>query len=445
METFNLSDIETVYFCSGARNHKLKPMFKDARMFFELDERSAGFKALGAAKAGKLAAVCVTSGSAVAQCLPAMLEAYYSGLPFLLISGDRPKRLHGTAAPQTVGHFAVTKGYARSQIEVTDSEFERFSCSELAFPAHINVLSAEDHDVQNTSVEAEAGDLPGFLEKYDRTLFLVSHDNFSLRELVKELRAKTDYVYAETLSGAKDLSPFANEFELMQAWRRGAFDSVVRAGHTPLSKLWRLLDESDLPVFSLDPRGYAGLSRGEVCQNDYGALKEVSVKRNEFRSEFDWSALKRFPRSQMAWMKTWQDSIPEGGVVYLGNSSVIRDFEAVQTKHFKTYGNRGANGIDGQLSTAAGLAQWSEETVYCLLGDLTFLYDYTASFELPKNLRLTVLDNGGGRIFERVGIADEILLSDKGPLKKYPLPEGVEVVEVCPRETLECFQEMSRC
>lgn len=445
MDNFTLSDIETVYFCSGARNHKLKSLFKSSSLIFDLDERSASFKALGSAKAGKLAAICVTSGTAVAECLPAMIEASYSDTPFILISADRPKRLKGTGAPQTIEHFKASSGYAAEQVEVKDNEFADLKLENVSFPLHINVLVDENHDIENVCSKAAPADLQTFLHRHQKTLFLLSHDNCSLRDLAESLIAKTDYVYAETLSGAKDLSPIAHEFELLKLYRSGAFDSIVRIGHTPLSKLWRVIDTAEIAIFSIDPRGLSGLSRGQVCQSsDYEFVKNAEFKGNEFTSDFDWIVLDSFPKSQMTWMKEWQDSLPENSVVYLGNSSVIRDFELVQTKQFKTYGNRGANGIDGQLSTAIGMARAMEEKVYCLLGDLTFLYDIGATFDLPENLEVVVLDNRGGRIFERVGIFDEIILSDREELSSFALNDRIQVVSICPEQTLSCFKEMAR-
>lgn len=451
MDTFKFSDIERVYFCAGARNHKLKALFKNTQISYELDERVASFKALGAAKAGKLAAVCVTSGTAVAQCVSAMIEAGYSNLPFILISGDRPKRLHATAAPQTIDHMAITKGCCAKQVEVLDTELENFQCAKdlekSLFPLHINVLVDSNHNLENTSFQCGEKELKDFVKSYERTLFLVSHDQRSLRDVVESLRAKTDYVFAETLSWAKDISPISSEFELLKMHREGLFDSIVRIGHTPLSKLWRIIDTSDIPVFSLDPRGYGALSRGGVCCASYSVIPELEIKRNEHQSGSKSELLSKYPNSQLSFIKRWQDSLPANAIVYLGNSSVIRDFEAVQTKAFRTYGNRGANGIDGQLASAAGLAHELNEEVYCLLGDLTFLYDFTSVFDMPKNLNLVVIDNQGGRIFERIGISDEILLSNKrvpdaviDALGKKGTRLQVEVV--CPKETLLCLEEL---
>lgn len=441
MKIFKLGDIQKLYFCSGARNHKLKSLFPDATFHYELDERSASFKALGSCMAGELAAVCVTSGTAVSECLSAMVEAKYSDIPFILVSGDRPKRLHGTGAAQTIDHFGASSNIASQQVEVLSSDAGAMEIVEPEFPLHINVLVDKYLERANTVVESNLNELKDFVDSHERTLFLFSHARGSLRELVLALKKKTDFVYAETLSWAKDQSPITNEFELLKMYRDGYFDSIVRIGYTPLSKLWRVVDTEEIDVFSIDPRGLSALSHGQVCSDlEFTSIAQLNPKRGKFSSSFNREVFKKYPESQWSWFQNWQEVLPEDSVVYLGNSSVIRDFETVQTKKFRTYGNRGANGIDGQLSSAIGLANSMTEKVFCVLGDLTFLYDIGACMELPSNLEVYVLDNNGGRIFERVGINDETML--EGKKLNMNVPEQVHIVKISPEQTLECFREL---
>ncbi|MCO4756038.1 MAG: hypothetical protein KC478_16270 [Bacteriovoracaceae bacterium] len=442
MKKFKLEDIQKVYFCAGARNHSLKSSFKNAQLFYELDERSAAYKALGSCMANEVAAVCVTSGTALAQCLAAMIEARYSEVPLIVISGDRPKRLHGTGSAQTIDHMAASSGIAAQQVEILDTELESFELDSVNFPLHLNVLVDKDHNTSNSNELASIDELQEFVSSHSSTLFLVSHTRESLRGMVQELVKKTDYVFAETLSWGKDLSVIANEFELMSLYKQGKFDSIVRIGHTPLSKLWRVVDTDDIDVFSIDPRGLSGLSHGKVCSDlDVNKINALDVPRCSLEPRPKLEIIQKYPKSQMSWLQSWQQKISSNAHVYLGNSSVIRDFEAVQTKNFRTYGNRGANGIDGQLSSAIGIANSIDEKLYCILGDLTFLYDIGASFELPDNLEVIVLDNNGGRIFERVGITDEIVLENKN-IGDLALHEQISVVHICAEQTLACFREL---
>ena len=88
-------------------------------------------------------------------------------------------------------------------------------------------------------------------------------------------------------------------------------------------------------------------------------------------------------------------------IVFVGNSSVIRYFQLFSTKAAAVYANRGTSGIDGCLSTASGIARNSNEDVYAILGDLSFLYDSNGLWnaKLPHNLKIIVINNNGGGIF----------------------------------------------
>ena len=87
---------------------------------------------------------------------------------------------------------------------------------------------------------------------------------------------------------------------------------------------------------------------------------------------------------------------------------------------FEFVASRGANGIDGQISTAAGIARTTSKTVHCIIGDLTFIYDFNRLFfYLPSNLKIHVVDNRGGRIFERVNTDKRMYLEHEIELKKY--------------------------
>ena len=91
---------------------------EEPRLFSFVDERSAAFFALGRVKLhGNPVAVVTTSGTAVAEMLPATIEAYYSGIPLILISADRPERFRGTGAPQSIEQLGLFGVYAETSLE----------------------------------------------------------------------------------------------------------------------------------------------------------------------------------------------------------------------------------------------------------------------------------------------------------------------------------------
>jgi 2-succinyl-5-enolpyruvyl-6-hydroxy-3-cyclohexene-1-carboxylate synthase len=119
--------------CAGSRNSPLLAVLADAddaRLFSFVDERSAAFFALGRVKLqGRPAAVVTTSGTAVAELLPAVVEAHYSSLPLILITADRPGRFHGSGAPQAIEQAGIFGAYAATSIESWDR----------TKPLHINI------------------------------------------------------------------------------------------------------------------------------------------------------------------------------------------------------------------------------------------------------------------------------------------------------------------
>lgn len=416
-------NLEKIFFCTGARNHDLLQIFDQDKVHFEYDERMASFKALGLTKlAPNPVGICTTSGTAVSQCVSAMLEAYYSENPLVLISGDRPKKLHGTGSPQTIDHEALTRSCRRSYVEIDVSELATFSLEGLQFPIHINVLV--DDTVPHNMEVIEHREIEGFktfLSKVHKPLFVFSHENKSMRPLIEKFSKLGLLFYAETLSGGRDLSNLKTEKKLIELFEAGFFDSVIRVGHTPLSKIWRLLEKKPLPVFHFDSRNLPGLSFGEVLPMDsetlfnnagwWSALEKLSPF--PIGDETVWTLeklIEKYPASEVASFKRIQDKLNLNDLIYLGNSLVIRFFELTQTKALQVFGNRGVNGIDGQLASAIGLAMGTTKPVYCILGDVTTFYDLSSLREMPENLHLIIMNNKGGRIFDMLKLDKRIVL-----------------------------------
>src|SRR3954451_15971183 len=113
--------------CAGSRNAPLLAVLgvSDLRVYSFVDERAAAFFALGRAKlTGRTAAVVTTSGTAVAELLPAAIEAHYSGTPLILITADRPARYRGTGAPQSIEQEEIFGVYARGSVTHINVEFD---------------------------------------------------------------------------------------------------------------------------------------------------------------------------------------------------------------------------------------------------------------------------------------------------------------------------------
>lgn len=423
--------LEKIFFCTGARNHDLLKAFSPYEIKFEYDERVASFKALGLSKISKKpVVVCTTSGTAVANCVPAMLEAYYSELPLVLISGDRPKKLHGTGSPQTINHEALTSCARKTYLEVDLQELENISLEGMEFPVHINVLVDDTNPhLEAVKFHKNIEAFADFLKDKKKPLFIFSHENKSMRPLIEKFKNYKLTFYAEALSGGRDLSDLKTEKKILELFNSGFFDSIVRIGHTPLSKIWRLLEKKSLPVFHFDSRNLPGLSLGEVlpftsedllASSDFWeAVSKLSPY--PVADETIWKLdelIDTFPLSEIALFKKIQNKLPDRAMVYLGNSLVVRFFELVQTQQFRVFGNRGVNGIDGQLSSAIGLAGGTTEKVFCILGDVTTFYDLSSLRDIPENLHLIIMNNKGGRIFDMLNLDKRIVLEHDNDFKR---------------------------
>jgi 2-succinyl-6-hydroxy-2,4-cyclohexadiene-1-carboxylate synthase len=246
---------------------------------------------------------------------------------------------------------------------------------------------------------------------------LHARDRDRVREFAIALNAP---IYAEPLSGLREDSALAHL--LITAGERmighGDFDGVIRIGNVPTARFWRDLDESrrDLPLVSFSALPFTGSSRGEV--HPIEALPEDVTPRERderfFAAEREQAAtiariLDDEPQSELSLLRNISRTIPANARVYLGNSLPIREWDLVATREdrgFVIEANRGANGIDGQLSTFFGQCDPSRPNV-CVAGDLTAIYDSNAPWIVPQldpgiDFRIVIVNNGGGRIFNRV-------------------------------------------
>lgn len=415
------NSVQGVFFCAGARNNLLLKHLQEFPLYFEIDERIASFKALGLGKSrNKLAVVCTTSGTAVSECLSAMVEAFHSEAPLLLISADRPLKLQGSGAPQTIDHEIITRGFRRDYKDLTLEEFTQLDFSTLSLPAHVNVRITTADEKDSGDAPKETVDFKSFMEGVKTPLFLFSHGPSHMRELIEKFLPYGLPFYAEVTSGAKDLSPIKTERELLALFKKGFFDGVVRIGHTPLSKLWRILEGKKCPVYNFDSRGMRGLSYGSVEKLTPQEILSHepfwdSLPKGHFEAHGEDLAvldklIHKYPRSEISLMKKLHDALPEGSHVFLGNSLPIRYFELVQSKKFHIMANRGVNGIDGQIASAGGWCLSTNEDTYCILGDMSFSYDLSALLSLHPRLKCIIINNSGGRIFETLKLDHRLVM-----------------------------------
>lgn len=407
------------------------------------DERAASFFALGRIKRDKKpVVVIVTSGTAVAELFPAIMEAFYSSLPLIVITADRPKTYRGSGAPQSINQLNIFGEHAKTLVDLdeTSSLENIFSLWNKKTPTQLNICFEEPlikpwqkaHIFsppqafqapvgQNTSVVN--------LQNFKRPLVIVgnldSHDRPAVTSWLESFRAP---VLCEASSGIREKNlPFlmrSGEKFLTKLLNTNQFDSLIRIGDIPSFRLWRDIEEKkSLPVLNLSNKPWAGLSGRTVVQGDLPLLIEKVLTHQTLFSTEElnqwhkqdsslWENIQKllieFPQSEAGIIHQLSQSIPEESLVYLGNSLPIREwneFAQKSQKHFELFENRGVNGIDGQLSTFLGLCQNHKDN-WAIVGDLTALYDLQslwAKTALPQTrFHIVVINNGGGQIFDKL-------------------------------------------
>ena len=422
--------------CAGARNAALIEALARAesaglvRIWRHFEERSAGFFALGRTmKTGAPCAVVTTSGTAVAELLPAVIEAFYQNRPLVALTADRPAAFRGTGAPQAIVQPGIFGSYA------FDGEIAGWDGK---IPLHLNVELEEEFE---PGEESFAGETPGQFEPAkDRldvaalarwlredlyqgfVILLGGLDPDEREEVFHFCREFAAPVVAEATSGLREALEGLAIHDADRVLRKHPPGKILRLGEVPSSRFWRDLEnQPNVSVWSISRSGLPGLARESrvvrgAVDRVLRALGDVEPAEDALDLLVGASAratrleelLEACPDSEPALVRALSHYACLGSGVFLGNSLPIREWNqfAQWTRLFpEVKANRGANGIDGQISTWLG---WSADEVdgWAVVGDLTALYDLAAPFmmdQVQKQGRvLAVINNHGGRIFERL-------------------------------------------
>lgn len=393
-----------------------------ARLTVRLDERSMSFTALGIAQAKKEpVALIVTSGSAVANLMPAVLEAYHSGVPLILLTADRPARLRGRGANQTTNQVNIF-GFAATcfdlSIEATDSDAEAVALSALQHaiqnskPVQINVqfdtpLSSPTPDASELVVNSRKIQLPDLVEKTltvpvdNHTVVIAGAGGSRAREFAESANLP---LLAEPNSGARSgANAISNYLPAISALRT-QIRKVVVFGKPTLSRIvQKLISESSVYVENSRSHGPFDPFENVIASGD--RLIPDGIADDGWLSSWTAEGIKDV-RSEFVNF-VWSNS----SRLVLGASDLIRVLDSTaEPKEIEVYSNRGLSGIDGTVSTAIGVCLAQGETT-ALLGDLTLLHD-AGGLNLSDlgelDLRIVVGNDQGGHIFSRLEIAKEV-------------------------------------
>lgn len=434
--------VEDFVLCPGSRNTPLSISLVRAgregqiQLHRRMDERVAGFLALGVAKEKGACAVVVTSGSAVGNLLPAVMEAHASGVCLIVISADRPATLIGARSNQTTNQSGIFGAHCVHAANLYSSDANpaawaaqtrRALISGLGLrtsrlgPVQLNLgldvplvpSSAEGLGelIEKFSAEFElpAARIPACqrLEYVPGTVVLAGDASPEVGRQAARVAERAGLpLFAEPSSNARR-SPNAvwNYVPQLAAGRDDEINRVLVYGHPTLSRpVTKLLSGQERQIVAVGQ--YADYPDPGLTVT--ALVDAVNVEPDSSGWLGSW--LNREdgePCHAQVFVEEFLAAAPEN--VFFGSSNSIRYADAARSwPKTNAYANRGLAGIDGAIATAGGIALASGQPTAALIGDLTFLYDAGALLmpagQPEPDLRVVVLDDDGGAIFRSLEV-----------------------------------------
>ncbi|MDE6511225.1 MAG: 2-succinyl-5-enolpyruvyl-6-hydroxy-3-cyclohexene-1-carboxylic-acid synthase, partial [Muribaculaceae bacterium] len=480
--------VGTVYCSPGSRNTPLllaAEACADMAKRVVIDERSAAFQAYGCSLVERrpVALVC-TSGTAVLDYAPAVAEAYYSGIPLIVVSADRPREWIDQDDSQTIRQYGVLDNIVKGSYDVraipegaareytdemmwtvnrTVNEAMLTALEGKPGPVHINVQladplggieDAEASEQREVALVARAECLaPDIVRRLaDQAVaakvMLVAGFGAPDHRLDKAVRILASYpnvvVMAETIANLHDPQPLSTMIDAvlcdMTAEQKEAMrpDIVISMGGALVSRMLKqyLRDYPPRQHWSLGHSNYfcdcfktlthkLEVAPASMLRQLCGVMRKAEKKSDsdysarwlQLRKEALTLARSYVDRAPWTDLKALEYIFTHGSLdnLFVSNGTVVRYSQLVPHVCHAEYCNRGVSGIDGSTSTAVGGAWAYKGRTWLISGDVSWLYDSGASAlgDVRYDMRMIVIDNGGGGIFRFVkstsGIPEEIL------------------------------------
>lgn len=508
MEVLARLGVETVVVSPGSRSTPLtvaaerNPKLKAVSI---LDERTAGFFALGLAKRTHKPVVLVcTSGSAVVNYHPAVLEASMSGTPLLVLTADRPAELRDCSSGQTIDQIKIFGDSVRAfhemalpEVSVTMLAYLRQTLVHTvnrclhgnAGPVHLNfpfrdplapsidavpIIDADVLELQAT-VSTRPCECIGIGGGLDTVALerLASHRRGII--VVGSVNPREgDEAFAGAVAMLADKLGWPVLSDVLNPLRGHAGDStalichydaflrqldqldslaptaILQIGALPTSKVLRgWLGSQDAVSFLLTDRPVNTDPLHRVATPLFGQVSVLAEAMHPLKADSDWmdswraveamtatsidsrlDTMDDMFEGKVAWLLSRH--LPVGTPTFLASSMSVRYAEyfwSASNRAYSIQANRGANGIDGTLGTALGMAHHGQPTVL-LTGDLAFLHDSNALLatrELKGSLTVVLINNNGGGIFEHLPVSDMSEVFER----HFATPQSVQFDTLC--------------
>jgi len=470
-----------------------------------LDERSASFFALGLAKRTRkpVALVC-TSGSAVANYFPAIVEASMSGTPLLILTADRPPELRDCSAGQTIDQLKIFGDFVRqfNELALPDAESKYLNYLRQSLvhaverslignpgPVHLNFPFRDPlHPETDAESVVDVKTLESAATVTRRTCESVTINSQLDAVAIERLSSHQhgiivvgdvnpeggDEVFADALAMLSDKLGWPILADVLNPMRGHAgearalithYDAILRQeeaastlqptavlqiGPLPTSKVLRKwLGEIDTVSFLLSDRPVNTDPLHRIATPMIGSVHLLAEQIGHLRVDPEWVSrwmqtesevarhidghidrMDEMFEGKVAWLLSRH--VPICSSVYFASSMSVRYAEffwSAGSRASSMFANRGANGIDGTLGTALGVAHRGEPT-FLLTGDLAFLHDSNAlliASQLKGSLTVILVNNNGGGIFEHLPVAE------KNPDFEdvFGTPQSVDISQLC--------------
>ncbi len=466
VEVLAQKGVKNVVISPGSRNAPLTISFNrhpNFTCYSIVDERCAAFVALGMAQQSKVPVViCCTSGSAVLNYAPAIVEAYYQKIPLLILTADRPPEWIDQMDGQTIRQSNIYSNYIKGSfdfpVEIYDQD-DRWYVQRMANeaieltqfpesgPVHVNLPFREPlYNIKNYSneelpklfettktllelPESEVADLRKEWQSYNRILIITGllHPNETLNSVLNEIsNQKNVAILTETTSNVFG-KYFNRSIDRVIVGIEGEEedyvpDLLVTLGGPVVSKKvkaflrenrptahWHINASNDsvdtyqslTRIIPLSPEKILTFLTGFEVKSNYRDkwLEKDSSLQNVY-NEF----VQEVEFCDLKVFEIVLNQIPGESYLQLANSTVVRYsnlFDQPSQNKLRCFSNRGTSGIDGTLSTAIGAALSTHEPTTVITGDLSFFYDSNALWitPFPQNLKIILINNKGGSIF----------------------------------------------
>ena len=497
IDEFSKNNITQYYLSPGMRNAPLIAGMIHAKNFDDkikiitcMDERAAGYRALGFAKATGLPAVVVcTSGTAMANYMPAVIEARKSNLPLIVLSADRPSELTFCDDNQTMDQSKFYGNYVQGEMNLGAPTFEispRVLASSLSNlihkslfpqmgPVHFNCAFREPLEAtpqlipddylklaidqvnakgpctryMNLNTTPRVLDLEVIITtlKNSKTGLLVIgslnpyDETQSVENFIKLLNWPTYFDVSSSLKYKFNLTdnalPTFDHPEVQEALIKNPPDTIFHIGGRITSKHYysflKQVPSINLITLSLnkekeDPSHHTKMRINADINSTLNAMTETFISLSipfplptkKLDLIFEAFTLKKIqiiddgPLAYPMVSKAIVDNIKDNSVLYIGNSTVVRSFDAYFSynirKNIKIATNRGVSGIEGFIASSCGFIDGLKKELYLVIGDVAFIHDLNSLYflkDLKTPLKIILVNNDGGGIFTLLPIAQE--------------------------------------